>query len=103
VMASATRSSASASCCVKRLATPCSGPRISKERGFRGVFRNGHVAPAPKTCGAPIWFQAAFSMTVPRIVTGIPGRFQHAGTIFQTAASSAVNRHGDCAAWRRPT
>jgi len=42
-------------------------------------------------------------MTVPRIVTRIPAPFQHAGTIFRTAASSAVNRHAGNAAWRKPT
>ena len=33
-------------------------------------------------------------MTAPRILTGIPAQFQHVGTIFGAAASSAVNRHG---------
>jgi hemoglobin len=34
-------------------------------------------------------------MTAPRIVAGIPVQFQRAGTISRTAASSAVNQHGD--------
>jgi ubiquinone/menaquinone biosynthesis C-methylase UbiE len=60
---------------------------------FEGLFRNGHVLPAPETRGAAKWFQGSSTTTVPRSVTRIPAPFQPAGTIFRTAASSAVNRH----------
>jgi hypothetical protein len=72
--------------------------------GFKGFFRNGHAAPAPKTRGPAKWFQWSDSMTAPRIVAGISAQFQRIGTISQTAASSAVN-HGERAAagWRRST
>ena len=55
---------------------------------------------APTGMPAPV----LWGMTAPRIVAGIPAQFQRAGTISQTAASSAVN-HGESAAgwWRRST
>ena len=51
------------------------------------------VSIAPTGMPAPV----LWSMTSPRIVAGIPAPFQRAGTISQTAASSAVN-HGESAA-----
>jgi hypothetical protein len=70
---------------------------------FEGVFRNGHSAPAPKTRGPGKWFPGSCGMTVPRIVAGIPLQFQRAGTISQTAASSAVNHGEHAAGFRRTT
>jgi len=54
---------------------------------------------APTGMPAPV----LWSMTAPRIVAGISVQFQRAGTISQTAASSAVNHGESAAGWRRST